>query len=397
MPRQAVFFQGIPGLGKTTVAEALRGMLRAAGHSVAIVSQDNVRGNKKKFVRAFARQLDDPSVRFILVDRNNANPSQYAGLVLQALERGVDTSVVVPQELTVADPWLRNALVDLCVEAVWAREGHPTFGGLSPGRREAVTRNFATMLEAPLPGAYFQSIHTVPYCVAEDEVFLRRRPPHGIALEVLACLTEGKGVDTGLDGGLDVGLHVGLKGEGDAPSVMHSQPLNHHTHLSHPSLYAELHPHTFISVRLSPEDRAALCDLSQRYLPMTAGLKLHTDHITLIHVADLVRAYAAADGTYHALRARWDAYAAMAGRPVAFTVTTLDTDREDVLVFGVELGGGMVAASGVPHITGRLRRCIPPQASVELLRTGTWRGRRFDLERTRVSAPSSMLGHIEVC
>lgn len=340
---QVIFFQGIPGLGKTTVALALKDLLEGRGKVVEEIDQDRFKGNRKRFAKALLLLLDDADNDYIIIHRNSANPGQYAWIAKECFARGFLTTMFYPSALYDPSEGMKNAILATCQKAVKSRGPHPTFDILDDAKKDDIVRKFYGLCEKPLAGGYFSYIHPIFYFYP-DEVRGRaiRRPPYAIAIQMVGCLEKEKDF---------------------VP-----YPCIHLTTLK-----------TYICIKLTQTQKEVLGAISDEYLPLSPIIKLYTDHITLIHVEDLVKAFDRHDGSYERMKALWDTYGSMEGETVSFKVSFIYTDKEDILVFGVDLA--LKVASRVPHITGRLYKKIPPVASASLIRDGTWKGIHYDLAK----------------
>lgn len=339
---QVIFFQGIPGLGKTTVAFSLKGILEARGKTVEEIDQDRFKGNRKKFAKALWI-LFDKDYDYIIIHRNSANAKQYAWIAKECFARGFLTTMFYPSVLY--DPEKKDAILATCQAAVKTRGPHPTFDLLDDTKKDVIVRKFYGLCEKPLAGGYFSYIHPIFYFypdVVSGKVV--RRPPFAIAIQMVGCLEKEEDL------------------------------------VPYPLLRFTLTTvKTYICIKLVEAQKKTLCAISDEYLPLSPIIKLYTDHITLIHIEDLVKAFDRDDGSYQKMKAIWDFYGAMEGDTATFKVSAIYTDKEDVLVFGVKLP--LEVASRVPHITGRLYNRIPPVASASLIRDGTWKGRHYDLKK----------------
>jgi hypothetical protein len=137
-----LMFRGVPGLGKTTVGEALAAALRDLGFSTVTLEQDQFPDRKQAAQQCFdlfGRLLASDDFDVIIQQRNNANEAQYRKYEDLALQMGWKVIHLVPGDLN---------LVTLltCFRSVISRRGHPTFGGLSKNERIKIASFFYSSL-----------------------------------------------------------------------------------------------------------------------------------------------------------------------------------------------------------------------------------------------------------
>ncbi len=139
IPRLVVFFKGIPGLGKSTIGHLLSSQLNHAGYQTLTLEQDDFKGKtagKQCFLK-FQDYLKKTQNRIILVQRNNANLSQYQGYLDTARDQGCRILIINPAEINL------KSLLLVCIESVLNRKDHKTFTELKPELRAKLVLTYA--------------------------------------------------------------------------------------------------------------------------------------------------------------------------------------------------------------------------------------------------------------
>jgi hypothetical protein len=139
IPRLVVFFKGIPGLGKSHIGHLLATELNSKGYQTTTLEQDDFKGKTagKQCFMAFCNYLKNKDNRIILLQRNNANLSQYQSYLEEARNQGCRILTLVPDEIRTI------SLLLTCIEAVLARKGHKTFDLLAPEVKAKLVLTYA--------------------------------------------------------------------------------------------------------------------------------------------------------------------------------------------------------------------------------------------------------------
>jgi len=136
--RVLVIFQGIPGLGKTTIAHATCG----SSHDRIVLEQDQFTGRNagKDCLRECDRLMGDETVKAILLSRNNSNLGQVSSYIDLAEDHNWQTLVITPSEM-IESEHTRQLLKKTCTTSILNRTGHK-FDGMSDSRRKMILGKF---------------------------------------------------------------------------------------------------------------------------------------------------------------------------------------------------------------------------------------------------------------
>lgn len=138
-PRLIIFFKGIPGLGKSYIGKLLSEQLNAKGYQTTTLEQDDFKGKTagKQCFLAFCNYLKNKDNRIIILQRNNANLSQYQSYLEEARNQGCRILTLAPDEINTL------SLLVTCIEAVLTRQGHKTFDSLAPAMKAKIVMTYA--------------------------------------------------------------------------------------------------------------------------------------------------------------------------------------------------------------------------------------------------------------
>ena len=131
-------FRGVPGLGKSTVGEALAAALRDLGVRTVTLEQDQFSDRKqasKLCFELFGQFLVSGNFDVIIQKRNNANEAQYINYEDLALQAGWKVIHLIPGDLN-------SVTLLTCFRSVMTRADHPSFSCLSANDRIKVTSFF---------------------------------------------------------------------------------------------------------------------------------------------------------------------------------------------------------------------------------------------------------------
>jgi len=162
--RLLVFFQGAPGLGKTTLARPVAAKLNSRGIKSKSIEQDTfaANGRIKNSGRRFTNYLDKlmRTRRFdvILSARNNATPDQYQHHAKLAEMRGWSCVWLYPSYLDTNSDQIKRLFALMVLHSLFQRSEavrlkkarpHPTFAYLQLERKLHICGNFLVRLKRP--------------------------------------------------------------------------------------------------------------------------------------------------------------------------------------------------------------------------------------------------------
>lgn len=161
--RLLVFFQGAPGLGKTTLADPVAGKLISKGIKSIAIEQDTFAANGrtnsgKRFTRHLDRLMRSQKFDVILSARNNATHAQYEKHVKLAEIRGWSCLWLYPAHLDSYTDEMRSLFALMVLHSLFQRseavrlkkaKPHPTFGHLRLDKKFHICGNFLVLLEKP--------------------------------------------------------------------------------------------------------------------------------------------------------------------------------------------------------------------------------------------------------
>lgn len=166
-----VIFQGIPGLGKSTLTSYLVQKLLADEIPCTSLEQDLFAerfGSKKSgslCLRELGRRIKSERYKVIFLSRNNACASQYSRYASLAKSLGWEVHVFAPKSI------LNYVhLTFVCLQSVYQRsfkKDHPTFKNLSLKRQLELTLTFLVNFKRAEEGEFVDSVHDVHWLSTE--------------------------------------------------------------------------------------------------------------------------------------------------------------------------------------------------------------------------------------
>ncbi len=316
-----VIFQGIPGLGKTTIA---RYLVEKMDEDWTSLEQDSFTGSNtgKQCLKRLEELLTDDKYTTILLSRNNANVKQYHQYASLATELGWKTLVLTPQELN-STPDAKKYLLEVCRHTVLERTGHASFDILDAKKRLSIVSMFLGQFKS---AAQNETIHFVeglrwlqPNSHTITDLGSRRKSLEDLASDIKYYCQQ----------------------------------------------YREASPEPqYIGIGIDTDMRERLVTLIRREMPNldTKSTNSYLHHLTLMHSSNKV-----------SFRQHWDKLLTMVNIPVKLIITGLALKYDDYAILTTQVVDegdhdiSSLVLSGHPHITGILPKTKPATYSIEFL------------------------------
>ena len=314
--RLLVLFQGIPGIGKTTLAEWIK------QHSWACetLEQDTFKGNSAACLGALSKMLAGDA-RVILLARNNGNIKEYSKYIRAACEAGWKTLVVTPSELTddVA-PNHKGELLKICEESVKTRTGHLTItDDIKPESKVRIVRSRLSKFKPAVISSEVHHLYRMPWLeYLDSSTEASRRSLESLGTELMGVISQ--------------------------KMLEAPEPI-------------------YLGLPIPADFRQTLIELIKEQMDISGEDQCLVDHLTLVHNYNML-----SDPEH------WSRVKGMVGQSLKIKVTGLNIKAKSHAVFQCQVLGrnevddSDLVLSGFPHITGVIPKGVGAVISVKLLR-----------------------------